>query len=187
MRYCKIYLSPSHNFYHTDQEEAEPAGILSKVIPAHLVALEALMATAEIELTDLIMETNYTLNPEDKELAMQHGIAKFVAPGTDITLAFKELFDSQYKKFDNGKLRYDLIPPSALHALASVLTFGAQKYGDNNWKKMPKDELYRTIGAAMRHMDAYRSGEKLDPESGLPHLYHLMANIAFLVELDNDN
>ena len=31
-------------------------------------------------------------------------------------------------KFDTGKLQYSLIPTSATHALAEVLTYGANKY-----------------------------------------------------------
>ena len=38
-------------------------------------------------------------------------------------------------KNDGGKLRYDLIPPRALEALAYVYTIGAAKYSDRNWEK----------------------------------------------------
>lgn len=92
---------------------------------------------------------------------------------------------NMYKKFDTDKLRYDLVPPSAIKALAEVLSFGAAKYGDNNWRDMPKDQLHRTVGAMMRHFEAYRAGELIDPESGLPHLAHCMTNLAFLIELDD--
>jgi len=86
-----------------------------------------------------------------------------------------------FMKFDSGKLRYELIPPSVTHALASVLTYGARKYKPNNWKK---GEVDRYVGAAMRHFEAYRAGEYYDEESGLPHLQMLLTNAAFLVELD---
>jgi len=87
----------------------------------------------------------------------------------------------EFMKFDSAKLRYELIPPSTTFALARVLTYGARKYKPNNWKK-GKAERY--VGAAMRHLEAWRNGEKLDEESGLPHLEHLLTNVAFLVELD---
>jgi len=35
------------------------------------------------------------------------------------------------KKFDEGKLRMDLIPPAAIYGLAKVLTYGSEKYGQN--------------------------------------------------------
>ena len=87
----------------------------------------------------------------------------------------------EFMKFDSEKLRYELIPTSATEGLAKVLTYGARKYKPNNWKK---GELERYVGAAMRHLEAWRSGEKLDSESGLPHLEHLLTNVAFLIELD---
>jgi hypothetical protein len=34
----------------------------------------------------------------------------------------------------------------------------------------------------MRHMAKWYEGEENDDESGLPHLYHVLTNIAMLVE-----
>lgn len=87
-----------------------------------------------------------------------------------------------FMKFDTGKLRYSLIPPSATKALAEVLTYGAKKYKPNNWQKV--DDVERYMDALYRHMEAYRSGEKFDQESGLSHLAHAMTNIAFLIYFD---
>jgi hypothetical protein len=41
----------------------------------------------------------------------------------------------------------------------------------------------RYYAAALRHLPAWRGGEELDPESGLTHLAHALANAAFLMEL----
>lgn len=87
----------------------------------------------------------------------------------------------EFLKFDAEKLRYDLIPPSAVKALAEVLTFGARKYKPNNWKNCQDPERY--LAALIRHVEAYRSGEELDADSGLPHLAHAMTNLSFLLEL----
>ena len=47
------------------------------------------------------------------------------------------------KKFDEGKVRVDLIPTESLFAVAEVLTFGASKYGEHNWRKgMAWSRLY---------------------------------------------
>ena len=89
----------------------------------------------------------------------------------------------EFMKFDTDKLRYDLVPPSAIKGLAEVLTYGAKKYAPNNWKNCK--ELDRYVGAAMRHFEAYRAGEFFDPETGLPHLAHTMTNLSFLLELDS--
>jgi len=89
-----------------------------------------------------------------------------------------------FTKYDHDKLRYELISPSAMKGMARVLTYGANKYVAHNWKKGTID---RYVGAAYRHMEAWRQGEKIDPESHLPHLEHLITNIMFLIELDKDN
>jgi len=88
----------------------------------------------------------------------------------------------EFMKFDSAKPRYELIPPTTTKALAEVLTYGARKYKPNNWRK---GELDRYVGAAMRHLEAWRAGEVVDSESKLPHLAHLLTNVAFLIELDD--
>jgi hypothetical protein len=56
------------------------------------------------------------------------------------------------------------------------------KYHDpDNWKKVAPQ---RYKDAAYRHWLAYLKGEKLDPESGLPHLHHCACNLAFLIEME---
>ena len=82
-------------------------------------------------------------------------------------------------KFDDGKLMYSLIPPETLHALAEVLTFGAKKYAIDGWKYVP-DAKRRYMDALFRHLEAFRSGELYDQESGLSHLSHVLTNVAFL-------
>ena len=85
-------------------------------------------------------------------------------------------------KWDKGKIRYELVPLSAIEALGKVLTFGATRYGDETWRRLPKanDRYY---AATLRHLFAYRNGEYLDKDSGMPHLFHALTNIAFLIEL----
>lgn len=72
------------------------------------------------------------------------------------------------KKNDQGKLRYDLIPPECLRELAHVYTIGARKYADDNWKNGL--ERKRIEAALFRHNEAARSGEVRDPEDGQRHL-----------------
>lgn len=82
-------------------------------------------------------------------------------------------------KYDNGKLLYSLIPPETTKALAEVLTYGANKYAPDNWKLVDHGEQ-RYLDALFRHLEAFRSGELTDPESGLHHLAHVLTNVAFL-------
>lgn len=84
-------------------------------------------------------------------------------------------------KFDQGKARHDLVLPEFEDALAQVLTFGAEKYDAHSWKFVPEYKI-RYYSALRRHLNAWRAGEKDDPESGLPHLAHAACNIYFLLQ-----
>lgn len=74
------------------------------------------------------------------------------------------------RKYDQDKLRFDLIPAYPLEALAAIYTFGANKYQDRNWEKGIK--WSRIFAAIMRHLWAMWRGEWLDPESNMPHAAH---------------
>ena len=89
--------------------------------------------------------------------------------------------NKQEAKADAGKPRPTLVPVSLVEAVASVREYGVAKYHDpDNWKKV---EPQRYRDAMFRHWLAYLKGEKLDPESGLPHLHHCACNLAFLIEM----
>ena len=83
------------------------------------------------------------------------------------------------KKFDNGKLRFDLLPVLPLREIAKVFTIGAEKYDDRNWEQ--GISWSRVFGALMRHMWAWWRGEKADPETGYSHLWHAACCIMFLI------
>jgi hypothetical protein len=74
-------------------------------------------------------------------------------------------------KFDQDKPRMDLIDPLAIEGLASVLTFGAKKYAAHNWRGGLS--YSRLVAALLRHLFAILRGERIDPESGLPHVDHV--------------
>lgn len=82
-------------------------------------------------------------------------------------------------KYDEGKLRYDLIPPEAMEALAHIYTMGAVKYGPNNWERGMS--WSRIIGALFRHLYSWIKGDEIDKESGKSHLWHVLWNVAALV------
>jgi hypothetical protein len=84
-------------------------------------------------------------------------------------------------KFDQGKNRVELLPVRALLEVSKVLTFGAAKYGANNWQGV---EAIRYFGAGDRHRWARRLGEMNDPESGLPHMAHASCCDLFLLSKD---
>ena len=85
-------------------------------------------------------------------------------------------------KHDGGKARLDLVPPEIIEAVGEVMTFGAEKYGENSYKQVdPK----RYRAALMRHICKWlKNPHGIDADSGLPHLWHIACNVAFLLELD---
>lgn len=89
----------------------------------------------------------------------------------------------QGRKYDSGKLRYDLIPVLALEDMAKGLTFGTIKYDDNNWVKVPEGRK-RYLAAALRHIQEYRKGVLWDEEQNIHHLSAAMNNLSFIVEKD---
>lgn len=87
------------------------------------------------------------------------------------------------KKEDMEKLRYDLVDADFEEQLAKAMTYGANKYASDNWKKV-EDPVNRYYAALRRHLAAWRKGEKVDHESGLNHLAHVAANVMFLMHFE---
>ena len=85
-------------------------------------------------------------------------------------------------KYDQEKPRLDLVPPGIIEAVGAVRTYGAKKYNTiAGWQQV---EPERYTAALMRHLCKFlRDPYGKDEESGLPHLWHMACNIAFLVEL----
>lgn len=90
--------------------------------------------------------------------------------------------DSNFKKQDAGKARFGLVPPNAHRVIAEVLTYGAEKYGANNWCSGAVYSRY--VDALERHLNAWKSGEDLDPESEHHHLAHAACYLLFLLEYE---
>jgi len=90
----------------------------------------------------------------------------------------------RFMKADGGKPRLELLEPKFLIGIGEILTFGAEKYGPNNWKQGSTDDIDRIRGALLRHLMSYLDGEKLDPETGKSHLYHIGCNTMFLDHFD---
>jgi hypothetical protein len=88
------------------------------------------------------------------------------------------------RKDDSGKPRWDLLPMTEVGEAVDVLTTGAVKYEDDNWKRVP-DHRSRYFSAAMRHLTAWWGGERLDAETGKSHLAHAVCCLLFLMWFDN--
>lgn len=123
-------------------------------------------------------------DPENPEFQAFIGIDVWsVAHGSDF-VPFVSLEDAPPvgRKFDTGKPIIGAIPPHAELAVARVMTFGAQKYARDNWRKID-DIPTRYMDAALRHLNAVRRGETVDHESGEHHLAHAACCILFMLDV----
>lgn len=109
----------------------------------------------------------------------------------DIEKSYAEVFGERedttalaLAKDDSGKRKLSLVPRKIIWDIAAIREYGNAKYGDpDNWRKV-EPERYRD--AAFRHFLKYLDDPNgVDDESGLPHLWHLACNIAFLCEMED--
>lgn len=86
-------------------------------------------------------------------------------------------------KLDHGKCAAGVLHDFALalQAIANVGDFGMKKYTRGGWQSVPNGEQ-RYADAMWRHLLKSRH-EDIDPDSGLPHLDHMLWNLAAVVEM----
>lgn len=78
-----------------------------------------------------------------------------------------------------------LIPIEAIRAIRETRLYGIQKYKDpENWRSV---DIQRYRAALVRHtMSYFDDPQGVDEESGLPHLWHAITNLAFICELERN-
>lgn len=85
------------------------------------------------------------------------------------------------KKWDQEKLRWDLLYWEGIEKVVEIATYGIEKgYKEESWKDV-MDGQERYFSALMRHLIAWRKGEITDPESKRPHLWHAAWNALALI------
>lgn len=78
-------------------------------------------------------------------------------------------------RYDEGKPRYDLIPPEAIEAIAVHYMQGAKKYADRNWERgMDWGKCFRAL---MSHAIKWQKGETYDNDPSMPgyEAHHMIA------------
>jgi hypothetical protein len=73
-------------------------------------------------------------------------------------------------------IRPRLIPPEALIRLGEVVAFGAGKYAENNWRRIPYQDH---IDHALYHLFSLLDGDTTDD-----HLGHALTRLAFAVAME---
>ena len=112
---------------------------------------------------------------------------EFVIEGTvepaNIPVAFDKCAPIEAIKKDEDKPRMDLLPPKALEGIAKIMTYGATKYANHNYKLGKGLDWNRPFAAALRHLNSWNDGEDNDKETGQSHLYHAGCCIMMLIDL----
>lgn len=70
----------------------------------------------------------------------------------------REFDTGAVRDMQEGKGRFDLVPPLALMRLARHYEAGAKKYGERNWEKGIPNSSF--IDSAIRHMMQYLAGDR---------------------------
>jgi hypothetical protein len=125
----------------------------------------------------------YTMiKPDQNEIILpdpEYGDIPLVWPALPSPSAHE---DHLAKRFSRGKLRYDLIPPEALEALATICSDGAISHGEDNWLKgMPHRTTYASL---MRHVQSWWAGVDIDPTSNRSHSWHIFWNAMVMVVME---
>jgi hypothetical protein len=93
------------------------------------------------------------------------------------------VIDQGAARANAGKPPLHLLPLDALVPVAWVLAFGAEKYAPRGWEAAAAEGVFSwadCVRAILSHCSKLMSGQRLDPESGLPHVAHLACNALFL-------
>ena len=106
-----------------------------------------------------------------------------IGAGKELKKALDEL--DQQAKADQGKPHPSYVPVALIEGVMAVMEYGNQKYhAPDNWKQVEPERYHQ---AMLRHiLAAWNDPYKIDPESGLPHIAHVATNIAFLLEMKEE-
>lgn len=89
------------------------------------------------------------------------------------------------KKHGDLKDPLHLLPPAFLRQVAHALKHGADKYGEFNWRAEGiKLQMQTYSSAILRHIVSIMDGEWLDKESNMPHLAHIAASVAIVLDAE---
>lgn len=101
-------------------------------------------------------------------------------------------------RYNQGKIRLELIPTYFIAALAKTFEYGASKYADHNWMNSINTEDHRQFqvdryASAYRHLLEWKEkalenatmGDIRDEESGLPALWMAAWNCLVLAFYDS--
>lgn len=101
-----------------------------------------------------------------------------LAPRKQVNIPKTEINKNGGLKFDNDKPNMTYIPKEAMYEMARSFTYGAKKYGDDNYRQGLS--VRRQVAAALRHIYQFLEEGDIDVESGEAKLKHIGSALASL-------
>jgi len=120
---------------------------------------------------------------EGQELGTQSEAARWrEALARDSENSERHVYTTGGIKDNRSKPRVDLLPSLPLIEISKVMSYGASRYGDNNWRLgLPWCDTY---GSIQRHLLAWKNREDIDADTRLSHLAHAGAQLLYLLEYE---
>lgn len=118
-------------------------------------------------------------------LTTEVGEASYGAIGQPLRTAGepRQFASGAQRDADTGKARFDLLPVTALERVAAHYAKGAEKYGEDNWRRgIPRAEFLKS---ALRHVNYLRRGDT-DEDHAAAAVWNLLGWIE-TCELSLDN
>ena len=100
-------------------------------------------------------------------------------------LTLKRIEIKESLKYDNEKLRWDLLPLEDIEDVVRVYTEGVKKYAPNSWQNLP-DGYNRYKAAMFRHLLEYEKGNTIDEETGCKHLAQVVWNAIAMLHVSKN-
>ncbi len=155
----------------------------SNVAKADEAALKMLRAVHKANMKK-VRGTNSKRSKQKADAVKPKG---WISPDGEITDIIAELAvdgtSREGSKEADGKAMFAAVPQHALREVSRVFTYGAMKYGRNNYKKGVPNSLH--ADALLRHANAWLLGEESDRESGFHHLAHATACAMMILEINH--
>ena len=85
----------------------------------------------------------------------------------------REAFETgSVRDTQEGKPRWDLVPWETFERVVGLYTRGAEKYGDDNWRK--GQPMKRTLASLFRHLFQWIKGDK-DEDHGAAVVWNMLS------------
>ena len=131
--------------------------------------------------------------PKDKKESTINTIQEELLENSSDTICLKETEGTgkvisqpdQSLKYDNEKLRWDLLPLEDIEDVVKVYTEGAKKYVPNSWQNLT-DGYNRYKAAMFRHLLEYEKGNIIDEETGCKHLAQVVWNAIAMLHVSKN-